>query len=79
MLKSSRHRAAAERFLEFLVSRAGQEVLAHSDSYEYPLRSGVPAPAGLRPFSQLQPASLTPAELGDGSQALELEQKAGLL
>ena len=79
VLKSSRHRAAAERFLEFLVSRPGQEVLAHSDSYEYPLRSGVPAPAGLRPFSQLQPASLTPGELGDGSQALELEQKAGLL
>ena len=79
VLKSSQHRAAAERFLEFLVSRPGQEVLAHSDSYEYPLRPGVPAPAGLRPFSELQPASLTPAELGDGGEALELEQKVGLL
>ena len=54
-------------------------MLAHSDSYEYPLRPGVPAPAGLRPFAELQPASLTPAELGDGSEALALEQKVGLL
>ncbi|HTY95570.1 MAG TPA: extracellular solute-binding protein [Solirubrobacteraceae bacterium] len=79
VLKSSRHQAAAQRFLEFLVSREGQEVLAHSDSYEYPLRPGVAAPEGLRPFSELQPASLTPAELGDGSEALALEQKVGLL
>jgi iron(III) transport system substrate-binding protein len=79
VLKSSHHQAAAQRFLEFLVSREGQGVLTHSDSYEYPLRPGVAAPAGLRPFSELQPASLTPAELGDGSEALALEQKAGLL
>ena len=79
VLKSSSHRAAAERFLEFLVSRAGQEILVHSDSYEYPLRPGVAAPAGLRPLSTLQPAPLTPAQLGDGSEALALEQKVGLL
>ncbi len=79
VLKSSHHKAAAQRFLEFLVSREGQEVLARSDSYEYPLRPGVTPPAGLRPFSELQPASLTPSELGDGSEALALEQKVGLL
>jgi hypothetical protein len=33
----------------------------------------------MRPFAQLRPAPLTPAELGDGSQALALEQKLGLL
>ena len=49
----------------------GRKTIAHSDSYEYPLRAGRrPAPAGLRPFAELQPASLTPAELGDGSEAL---------
>ncbi len=78
-LKSSHHQAAAQRFLEFLVSREGQEVIAHSDSYEYPLRPGVAPAAGLRPLDQLQPASLTPAELGDGSEALALEQNVGLL
>jgi iron(III) transport system substrate-binding protein len=79
VLKSSSHQAAAQRFLAFLVSRTGQETIAHSNSYEYPLRPGVPPYPGLRPFDQLRPAPLTPAELGDGSQALALEQQLGLL
>ena len=79
VLKSSSHQAAAQRFLAFLVSAQGQEVLAHSDSFEYPLRPGVAPAAGLRPFSQIQPNSLTPAELGDGSAPLEMEQRLGLL
>jgi iron(III) transport system substrate-binding protein len=79
VLKSSSHKAAAQRFLAFLVSHAGQETIAHSDSFEYPLRPGVSPAAGLRPFAQLEPAQLTPAELGDGSRALALEQKLGLL
>jgi iron(III) transport system substrate-binding protein len=79
VLRSSSHKAGAQAFLAFLVSRAGQETIAHSHSYEYPLRPGVPPASGLRPFAQLRPAPLTPAELGDGSQALALEQKLGLL
>jgi iron(III) transport system substrate-binding protein len=79
VLKASSHQAAAQAFLEFLVSREGQEVIAHSHSYEYPLRPGVPASAQLPPFATLQPAGLSLAELGDGSTPLELEQKVGLL
>jgi iron(III) transport system substrate-binding protein len=79
VLKSSMHQAAAQRLLAFLVSRAGQETIAHSHSYEYPLRPGVAPAPGLRPFAGLDPNPLTPAELGDGSQALALEQKLGLL
>jgi iron(III) transport system substrate-binding protein len=79
VLKSSSHQAAAQAFLAFLLSRAGQEAIAHSHSYEYPLRPGVSPAPGLRPFAQLKPAPLTPAELGDGSAALALEQKLGLL
>jgi iron(III) transport system substrate-binding protein len=79
VLKSSSHQAAAQAFLEYLVSKEGQEVIAHSHSYEYPLRPGVAASAQLRPFAQLQPNSVTLAELGDGSMPLELEQKVGLL
>lgn len=78
-LKSSSHQAAAQQFLAFLVSQTGQETIAHSHSYEYPLRPGVAPAAGLRPFAQLQPTPLTPAELGDGHEALALEQKLGLL
>jgi iron(III) transport system substrate-binding protein len=79
VLKSSSHRAAAQKLLAFLVSHAGQETIARSHSYEYPLRPGVAPYPGLRPFAQLKPAPLTPAELGDGSEALALEQKLGLL
>jgi iron(III) transport system substrate-binding protein len=78
VLKSSSHQDYAQAFLAFLVSRAGQEAIAHSHSYEYPLRPGVSAPAGLRPLAQLQPVSLTSSALGDGSMALALEQKLGL-
>lgn len=78
VLRSSSHRAAAQAFVAFLVSRAGQQAIAHSHSYEYPLRPGVSAAAGLRPFAQLEPAAVTPADLGDGSFPLELEQKLGL-
>lgn len=78
-LRSSAHPRAAQRLLAFLVSRAGQRTIAHSDSYEYPLRPGVAPAPGLRPFDQLHPAALTPAQLGDGSRALALEQRLGLL
>jgi iron(III) transport system substrate-binding protein len=79
LLSSSPNKTGAQAFLAFLVSRAGQEVIAHSHSYEYPLRPGVSAASGLPPLSQLRPVSLTPAELGDGRTALALEQKLGLL
>jgi iron(III) transport system substrate-binding protein len=79
VLKSSSHQAAAQAFLAFLVSKQGQEVISHSHSYEYPLRPGVNPNAALRPFDQLDPAAITPADLGDGAAPLELEQKLGLL
>jgi iron(III) transport system substrate-binding protein len=79
VLKSSGHQAAAQAFVAFLVSEAGQQALARSHSYEYPLRPGVSPAPGLRPLAQLQPVDLAPSALGDGSQALALEQKLGLL
>jgi iron(III) transport system substrate-binding protein len=79
VLKSSKHQAAAQRFLAFLVSKKGQEIIAHSESYEYPLLPGVTTAAAETPFTQLQPNSITIAQLGDGSQAIALLQKVGLL
>ena len=79
VLRSSKHQAAAQALLAYLVSAGGQEVMVNSDSFEYPLRSGVAPPPGLRPFSQLQPASLSLGALGDGSEALRLLQQAQLL
>jgi iron(III) transport system substrate-binding protein len=82
VLKSSAHQAAAQKFLAFLVSRQGQEIIADpskSISYEYPIASGVTTQAPETPFSQLRPYPITVAELGDGSTAIALMREAGLL
>ncbi len=79
ILKSSAHKAAAQKFLAFLVSGQGQEIIAHSISYEYPIASGVATAAPETPFARLQPNSITIPELGDGSMAIALLRKAGLL
>jgi iron(III) transport system substrate-binding protein len=79
ILKSSTHKAAAQKLLAFLVSRQGQEIIAHSISFEYPIASGVATVAPETPFSRLQPNSITIPELGDGSAAISLLREAGLL
>jgi iron(III) transport system substrate-binding protein len=79
VLKSSSHQAAAQKFVAFLVSKQGQEIIAHSQSWEYPLAAGVAPAAGLKPFSSLQPAPVSIADLGDGQAAIALLQQAQLL
>jgi iron(III) transport system substrate-binding protein len=79
VLRSGQQQAAAQRFLAFLVSPPAQEIIAHSQSYEYPLGSGVTTAQPLIPFDQLQPAQASIAQLGDGSTAVSLLREAGLL
>jgi iron(III) transport system substrate-binding protein len=79
ILKSSKNQADAQKFLAFLVSSTGQEIIAHSISYEYPLDDGVQTAAPETPFADLQPAPISIAELGDGSTAIALLRQAGLL
>ena len=79
ILKSSSHQAEAQRFLAFLTSKAGQEIIAHSDSFEYPIASGVTTAQPETPFDQLQPNSITIPELGTGAEAIKLLQEAQLL
>jgi iron(III) transport system substrate-binding protein len=79
ILASSPHQTQDQRFLAFLVSRAGQEILAHDESYEYPLGSGVVTAKPLVPFGKLRPDPITVAQLGDGSRAIALLRAASLL
>ena len=79
ILKSSRHKADAQKFLAFIVSKEGQEIIAHSISFEYPIASGVSAATPETPLDELQPNPITIPELGDGSTAVALLRKAGLL
>jgi iron(III) transport system substrate-binding protein len=79
VLKSSKHQAAGQRLLAFLVSRQGQQIIVHSDSFEYPIASGVVTAESETPFDQLRPNPIGVAALGDGATAISLLQKAQLL
>jgi iron(III) transport system substrate-binding protein len=79
ILKSSKHLAAAQKFVAFITSAAGQTILAHSDSFEYPIGDNVAANSELPPFASLQPNSFSVADLGTGDDAKTLLQEAQLL
>lgn len=79
VLESSTHLGAAQQFVAFLVSRQGQEVIAHSISFEYPLDDGVKTTAPETPFVQLRPNAISISQLGDGATAISLIQQSGLL
>ena len=80
VLKSSKHQAAAQRFLAFLVSTPVQTTLAAENvDFEYPLARGVKANPLLKPFDQLAPPAIAPKELGDDQDAAKLLREAGLL
>ena len=82
ILKHSKHQAAAQKFLAYLVGKQAQGIIANpskSISFEYPLGSGVTTMAPETPFSQLQPYPISIADLGAGSTAISLLKQAGLL
>ncbi len=77
ILKSSKKQEAAQKFLAFMVSAAGQQAIVDSVA-EYPVRAGIKSPYALKPFSELDPPPVTPDDLGDAADALVLEREAGL-
>jgi iron(III) transport system substrate-binding protein len=79
IVKSTKHLVAAQKFLAFLTSRAGQRVLEAGDSFEYPLAAGVAPNPALPLLRTLDPSSITPAEIGTGLDAKALLQQAGLI
>jgi iron(III) transport system substrate-binding protein len=79
VLAGSEHQAAAQEFLAYLDSTAGQEVIAHSDSFEYPIASGVTRGGPETPFDRLQPNPIDLEQLGDGQAAVNLMKQAQLL
>jgi iron(III) transport system substrate-binding protein len=78
VLKSSKHLAAAQALAAFMVSAAGETVLVDSDSWEYPIGSGVTNPA-LPPLAGIQAKQFDLSQIGDGNKATTLLQSAGLL
>ncbi|MGA7835595.1 MAG: extracellular solute-binding protein [Acidimicrobiales bacterium] len=79
VLRSSKHQAAAQKFVAFLVSKEGQTIIAHSISFEYPIASGVTTTEPETPFQDLQPYPISIAQLGTGAAAIALLREAQLL
>ncbi|WP_344469266.1 iron ABC transporter substrate-binding protein [Kitasatospora kazusensis] len=78
VLASSKHQEAAQAFLAYLTGVPAQTVIANSASYEYPLAAGVQGKKDLAPLASI--GTVAPvADLGDGKEALQLLQDAGLL
>ncbi len=78
VLAGSHHKAAAERFVAFLVSPAAQRILAAGEDYEYPARPGVPPNPALTPLSEVDPAVFSVVRLGNDLPAASLLQQSGL-
>lgn len=78
VLKSSDKQEGAQKFVEFLVSEAGQQALADSYALEYPLNPAVQLDPTVKPFDELEPPTVDVTAL-NGPDVIELMQDAGLL
>jgi iron(III) transport system substrate-binding protein len=78
VLASSQRKQDAERFVGFLVSPAGQRILAHSYDFEYPARPGITPNPQLPPLASISTAKLSATSLGTDQEAGQLIQQAGL-
>ncbi len=78
VLASSKNATAAQAFLAFVTSKAGQEVLATGTSFEYPVASDVAANPKLTPLTELDAPTLDAAKL-NSTTVTDLMTKAGLI
>jgi iron(III) transport system substrate-binding protein len=79
VLASSKEQENAERFVGFLVSRAGQQIIAASDDFEYLVRRDVAPNKVLPPIASIHHTTLDVAALGNGELAARLIRQAGLV
>lgn len=78
VLKSSKNKAAAEKFVAYLVGPKGQAFFAEK-TVEYPLVAGTKASPLLPPFSDLKPPAIDLSNLDSLAQTQEMLSKVGLL
>ncbi|NQZ58580.1 MAG: iron ABC transporter substrate-binding protein [Lentisphaeraceae bacterium] len=70
LLKSSKNKDAALKFINFLLSKEGQESFK-TVNFEYPVSKGISAVAGLKPLSEINPVKV---DLGDLAKVEETEK-----
>lgn len=78
VLKTSKNTAAAERFIEFLLSAEGQAYFV-SETYEYPLAGSAKADERLPKLDELDPPAVDLSDLADLDGTLQMLQGVGLL
>jgi iron(III) transport system substrate-binding protein len=78
VLKSSDDAKDAQKFVDYLVSKEGQEVIAKSYALEYPLNPEVALGRGVRPLSELDPPQVDVSDL-NSPQVVSMMQEAGFL
>jgi iron(III) transport system substrate-binding protein len=77
LAKHAPNKAAAEKFMQFMVSDAGQDIHANINS-EYPLKSGIKIHPTIASFGTLKPDSVAIAEIAKyRKKASELVDKVG--
>jgi iron(III) transport system substrate-binding protein len=78
VLRTSRNPAAAEAFLEFLLSPAAQQYFA-TQTYEYPLIAGIITHPLLTPFEDIQAPEVDMTRLAELENTLTLMRSVGVI
>lgn len=78
VLKSSAHGEDAQKLVDYLTGKQGQDALVASDALEYPVGTGIAPNQALKPLSELDPPAIDIAAL-NGPKVVQLMQQAGLL
>jgi iron(III) transport system substrate-binding protein len=78
VLASSDDKPDAQKFVDYLVSPEGQDVIAKSYALEYPLNPQVPLGRAVKPIGELDPPDVDVSDL-NGPKVVNLMQEAGFL
>jgi iron(III) transport system substrate-binding protein len=78
VLAGSKYPVEAQKFLAFMVSKQGQQLLADSNAMEYAVASGSPSHPSMKPLSELDPPVVNLSNL-NAPLVIQLMQQAGLL
>ncbi len=78
VLASSKHKAEAQAFVQWVAGKGGQEILKNGDSYEYAVGIGAQSNRKLVPLAELQAPLVEPARL-NSKKVADLMTQAGLL
>lgn len=77
IVKGTKHRADAERFVSFMLSADAQRYYA-DETKEYPVTAGVQPPAGLPPLSSIDGPDIDLSDLASLKETLDLLADVGL-